>query len=186
MKEEQSNKQELPWQDKKRFEQFYKDHFLTMVVFCEHVVKDKDLACQLVQEAFFKIWEKRTKLQEIKNPEAYLYVAVKNVALDYLRKFQHELFVLPEEQVDEEATFPWSEDESLMPLIKKLTKQLPDKCREVFELSYFQGLTKDEIAEYLKISPETVKKQRTIALKKMRSALSPYVKSLLILISFLG
>jgi RNA polymerase sigma-70 factor (ECF subfamily) len=53
---------------------------------------------------------------------------------------------------------------------------LPEKCREIFEMAKFEGLTYDEIAEYLQVSVKTVENQMGIALKKLREAMVPYSK----------
>lgn len=171
----------LPWQDLQLFEGFYKEHFVKMVIFCEGITGDKDLASQLVQEAFVKIWENRSAIQSVTNPSAYLYQTVRNTALDYIRKFRKELQGQQLTDVEAEpAELPLSEQ--LTPMVKRAARNLPEKCRLIFEMSYLEGMSKEDIAEYLDISPLTVKKQRVIALRKIREELLPLVNKLLLLV----
>ncbi|TPE42375.1 RNA polymerase sigma-70 factor [Pontibacter mangrovi] len=170
----------LPWEDLKGFEGFYKEHFVKMVIFCEGITQDKDLAGQLVQEAFCKIWENRHALLHVTAPSAYLYQTVRHTALDYIRKYRQELHTpeLHDAQEEEERTL----SEQLTPMVKKAAAKLPAKCRQIFEMSYLEGYSKEDIAAYLQISPLTVKKQRVIALRKIREELLPLVEKLLLLV----
>ncbi|ARS35730.1 RNA polymerase sigma-70 factor [Pontibacter actiniarum] len=171
----------LPWEDLKAFESFYKEHFVKMVIFCEGITGDKDLAGQLVQEAFCKIWENRHSLQHVTTPSAYLCQTVRNTALDYIRRYRRELHDQTFSDVESErGELPLSEQ--LTPLVKRAAAKLPTKCRQIFEMSYLEGLSKEDIATYLDISPLTVKKQRVIALRKIREELLPLMDKLLLLV----
>lgn len=155
-----------------------------MVIFCEGITSDKDLAGQLVQEAFFKIWENRHTLTHVHNPSAYLCQTVRHTALDYIRRYRRELHshTLLELE-DERAEMTLSEQ--LTPMVKKAAAKLPDRCRQIFEMSYLEGLSKEDIATYLDISPLTVKKQRVIALRKIREELLPLIGKLVLLVVLL-
>lgn len=138
-----------------------------MVILCSKLVDDKDTCCQVVQDAFFKLWEKRFTLDHVDNPAAYLYQTVRFTALDYGRKRKKE-----EEELEAYAKYHTPEtdnnQEELIAQIKKAALQLPEKCKAIFEMSFFEGFSNDEISAYLNISPLTVKKQKSIALQKIR------------------
>ncbi len=166
----------LPWKSTAAFELFYKEHFVKMVALCGKMVDDKDLSCQLVQEAFYRIWEKRHALDHVKNPAGYLYRTVKNTTLDYLRKIRRELSSLhidPNTVADTRNT----DTEELLHIIRQSAQHLPGKCRTIFEMAHFQGLSTPEIAAYLELSPLTVKKQKVIAIQKLKTALLPLIKT---------
>lgn len=169
----------LPWKSTAAFELFYKEHFVKMVTLCGKMVDDKDLSCQLVQEAFYRIWEKRDTLDHVKNPAGYLYRTVKYTTLDYLRKIRRELSSLhidPNTKADDHHTGK----EELLHIISKTAQQLPGKCRTIFQMAHLQGFSTQEIAAYLEISPLTVKKQKTIAIQKLKTLLLPLIKSLVL------
>ncbi|MBO4610810.1 MAG: sigma-70 family RNA polymerase sigma factor, partial [Bacteroidales bacterium] len=60
------------------------------------------------------------------------------------------------------------EVEDLVELISEISSQLPDRCREVFDLHFNEGMDAKEIAERLNITPSTVRVQLKIALDKIR------------------
>jgi RNA polymerase sigma-70 factor (ECF subfamily) len=64
-------------------------------------------------------------------------------------------------------------------IVRQKAADLPEKCREIFTMARFEGLTYDEIAEYLKVSKKTVENQMTIAYKKLREWLQPELKKIL-------
>lgn len=84
-------------------------------------------------------------------------------------------------QENEIADKPIS-DEEINKLVLKGLSVLPDKCRTIFSLSRYDGLTYDEIAEYLEISPKTVENQMGIALQKLREFLIPLWKKMLVIL----
>lgn len=174
----------LPWENMTDFEHFYKTHFVKMVVLCAKIAEDQDLSAQLVQEAFFKIWEKRDSLRDVANPAAYLYQTVRNTALDYMRKMKREVTgheIDPDAHSNEEAD---GKDEMIL-FVRNACVKLPEKCRQIFEMAYFEGLSNTEIAEYLDLSPLTIKKQKAIGVQKVREILLPVLQSLLLLLSYL-
>ncbi|UYQ94367.1 sigma-70 family RNA polymerase sigma factor [Chitinophaga horti] len=175
----------LPWENIADFEHFYKTHFVKMVVLCAKIAEDEDLSSQLVQEAFFKIWEKRGSLKEVANPAAYLYQTVRNTALDYMRKMKRErvgVDIDPEAHHHEEGD---GKDEMLS-FVRNASQKLPEKCRVIFEMAYFEGLSNAEIADYLDLSPLTVKKQKAIGVQKVKEILIPAMQTLLVLFSYLS
>jgi RNA polymerase sigma-70 factor (ECF subfamily) len=169
--------QSLPWKSAAAFETFYKEHFVKMIILCGKMVDDKDLSCQLVQEAFYRIWEKRDTLDHVKNPAGYLYRTVKYTALDYLRKIRRELSSLDIDPNTIADDNDYTDNDELLRIIRTASQELPGKCRTVFQMTHFQGFSINEIATYLDISPLTVKKQKSIAIQKLRAALLPLIKT---------
>ena len=73
------------------------------------------------------------------------------------------------------------EYQELYELVQKAINQLPEKCKAIFVLSREEGLTYQEIANQLDLSVKTVENQMSIALKKMRAALKPYLDPLAVI-----
>ena len=145
--------------------------FLTRTAF--YITKDKEAAEDLTQDLFVKLWERRETLPEIINLKAYLVHIVKNSALDYIERkktgvSQLDQFLYFERFAEELSP---EETEDLKNKISDSLSRLPPKCRLVFSLNRFEGLTNDEIAGYLEISKRTVETQISKALKIMRKEL---------------
>jgi len=115
---------------------------------------------EVVQNVFFKLWENKDSLQFQVSLKGYIYQSAKNTMIDYIRankrhKGHFEVDGGIEQNIAE------STSEELDPFvirseIENLIRQLKPKNREIFELSKFEGLTYEEISEYLKISKRTV------------------------------
>lgn len=150
------------------------------------VVRDAQIAEDMVQEIFLRIWRK---------PESYvaqrgrfvtwLTSVTRNRAVDEVRsrgrRFRHET-ASPEEQ---ERELPASEqdDPALTAelsdqrrLILAALTQIPAEQREIIVLAYFGGLTQQEIAERLSQPLGTVKTRIRLGMQKLRAALTPELK----------
>ncbi len=132
------------------------------------IVDDADDAEDLVVETFLKTWHQVEEGGEIDNFKAFLYRAVRNECISFLRRKKETVGVEFIPEVDEETVDTSERDAEIW----KAIDQLPEKCREVFLLSKRDGLTNEEIAEELGISIKTVKNQMTKAFSRLREALS--------------
>src|SRR3954468_6930398 len=72
--------------DETAFREFYKEHVFKLFQFSFAFVQNKELAEEIVNDVFLKLWQKRNKLDTIENINVYLYVAIRNTAANYLRK----------------------------------------------------------------------------------------------------
>lgn len=167
----------------------YKSHFDTLYVplclFANKYVHNLNTAKDLVQEVFIKIWEDQVALKNESAIKSYLYTAVKNKSLDYLKgrhhkssepypreeleKMETETFFLREVVVSETAT-----------IIENAVNTLPKKCAQIIKLS-LKEYNNQEIAQELSISVNTVKAQKRIAYQKLR----PILKESFFLITYI-
>ena len=154
------------------FKQFFKKYWKGLYIFSYNILKSEQSSEDIVQNVFIDFWEK-VQYEDIRNPKAYLYKAVKYQILNHIRnnsihqKHLEQLKVLQSVQnLENEIIFKEMDD-----LILENIKKLPDKCREIFELSRLQDLSNREIAEKLDISVQTVKNQISTALRLLRKAL---------------
>lgn len=151
------------------FNQYYT--FLVRTAF--YITTNRELAEDITQEAFIKVWDNRGKLNRVENLKAYISTMVRNSALDHLaksdsgnRKLEEYLYF------EERITGIADQDPShIKAELSKAMSKLPPKCRLIFSMNRLEGLTNDEIAEYLDISKRTVETQISNALKIMRSEL---------------
>ena len=75
--------------DLKAFELLFKSLNPRLIKFCIYYVKHKEAAEEIVSDVFVKCWESRQNLKIIANPETYLFVAVKNLSFNYLKKYSN-------------------------------------------------------------------------------------------------
>ncbi len=145
------------------------------------VVKDQDVAEDVVQDVFVKMWTRRSELEVNTTFKAYLYKAVVFRALDHLRKQKN-----AHKAADElKAINPSShnnidgqlEEKELTLAINEGMDKMSENMRMIFQLSRFSGLKNREIAEQLNISIKTVESNMGKALKLMHEHLKPFLNT---------
>ena len=138
----------------------------------DKVLLDEEMAKDIVQEVFVKIWERRYTIQ-VRNLNAYLTQAVKYQVASYLRKgkFTEKHKEILESIADDTSTEQIIEIKELKDAITKSLNQIPNRCREIFLLSRYEQLSNKEIAAKLNISIRTVETQISKALKHLRTSL---------------
>ncbi|MBA3705773.1 MAG: RNA polymerase sigma-70 factor [Bacteroidetes bacterium] len=145
------------------------------------IVKDKDIAEDVVQDVFVKMWIRKDELEIKTTVKGYLYKAVVFRALDHLRKQKNTTKVNDELKV----IYPQShnnvtdsvEEKELNIAINEGLDKMPENMRVIFQLSRFTGLKNREIAEQLDISIKTVESNMTKALKLLHEHLKPLLHS---------
>jgi len=155
------------------FHKYYKD----LVLFAGNILHDKFTCEDIVQNVFLKIWNDRHTLFIETSLKSYLLRAVRNSCLDELRHQKvinnYESNVLKNTNSYETENYILYSDlhEKLINAIKKL----PEKHREVFELSRFEDLKYKEIAQQLNISERTVEDRMSKALMQLRTNLKDFL-----------
>ena len=142
---------------------------------------DLDDAKGLVHEVFVSLWEKFDTLPSDINYKSYLYTAVRNRSLNFIRdRKKHVMLENVAEQQLAEANDPMVAAE-LEREIEMAIASLPEKCRMVFELSRSEGLKYAQIAEKMEISVKTVEAQMSKALSVLRERLKEFISLLIFL-----
>jgi RNA polymerase sigma-70 factor, ECF subfamily len=169
--------------DYKAFEMIFHHFYSPLCRFSVRLVEKPEVAEEIVSDVFFKVWKNRQQIRLTHTPESYLYTAVRNQSLDYLKTRRPRTveaqpnLVLSGPDTPEQLLI----GEDLSARIERAIDQLPDQCRNVFRLSRDQGLKYQEIADTLGISPKTVETQMNRALKSLRLALKASVQLCLLL-----
>lgn len=163
------------------FNELFLTYYDRLVSFSMTYVKQLEHSEELTSELFVKLWLKRDTLPDILKPEVYLYIAVKNAALNHLRghKKSKQLLVNDAENslVPESAEQDRSELET-KELARKLDEAiaaLPEQRRIIFRLIKEEELKCREVAAILNISVRTVESQLYKAVKTLADAISPYL-----------
>ncbi|MDD4590676.1 MAG: RNA polymerase sigma-70 factor [Parabacteroides sp.] len=162
-----------------QFEHLYKTNAPRLIFYAEKYV-DSDTAEDLVQDIFIKIWEKRTFLFFNGGLTTYLYRSVQHACLDCLKrediKESYIESVIKQLKIEEiyfndDPKSLFNKDERLQMIYHEVEK-LPERCRDIFTMSYMEERKTPEIAKLLNISQRTVEAQLYKALKTLRDVLS--------------
>jgi RNA polymerase sigma-70 factor (ECF subfamily) len=165
--------------DERALEAVFRAHYATMCSVVKRIVFAPDVAEELVQDVFFKLWSKREQLAEIDALKTYLYRAARNTALNHLRrqKLEHafeERELAKGEPVGNEGVSDSASTSEVERAVRVAIQRLPERCREIFQMSRDGGLTYGQIARELGISIKTVETQMGRALKSLRVSLAEY------------
>jgi RNA polymerase sigma-70 factor, ECF subfamily len=164
--------------DREAFDNFFRWGYPKLVRYAIGFMGEQPAACDIVQDSFVALWQKRRKIDPDRSLKAFLYRIVRNNCLNHLRDQANTLvdteIVHQETSVSEEAAE--TANESLEIKFREWIDALPDRQREAFELSRFEGLEHDEIAEVMEISPKTVNNHIVAALQQLRLVYEEYQK----------
>lgn len=138
-------------------------------------VSNREVALDLVQDAFMKTWNHISLGNEIDNLKSFLYRVINNLIIDYYRKTKSSsLDNLLEEGFDPQGDGQDSIVESAeISIVKKGIALLPEKDREVVVMRYVDGLTLQEIAQTLNETENAVSVRLHRALKKAKEIIQP-------------
>ncbi|MGM0580017.1 MAG: RNA polymerase sigma factor [Bacteroidota bacterium] len=156
----------------KLIHQFYQDYQDKLIKFAFALMRSQENAEEAVHNVFRKLWDS-DKLSEIKNPYPYLIQCTKYESYAILAKEKKEKEVnLRFLKTEAEEKTPSENNEDKLVQLRKAIHTLPPKCKEIMLLKVDDGLTHQEISDYLKVSGKTVENQVTIAIKKIRNYLN--------------
>lgn len=168
------------------FKILYLQYYVPLCLYVTRFTKSEVVSEEIVQETFMKFWERKEYKNVKENIVAYLYKIVRNNCLNYLKHekvvYQHKQEVF--ERIKSVETYYSLTQENgqsvvfaneLDDRIRSAIDNLPERCRKIFKMSRFEGLKNPEIAKKEGVSVNTVQKQITIALKKLRESLKDFL-----------
>ena len=166
--------------DKTAFQKLFYNFHDTLFRFVAYRVQDSDLAEDITQETFLRVWKTRKSLIPEKSFFSIKASISTNLCYDHFRHV--EVRNRHEDQIpqfgkshfdDPEAV---NQAEMLQEEIQKIiNEKLPDKCRAIFILSRIENRSNPEIAEILDLSTRTVENQIYRALKILKKNLKNYL-----------
>ncbi len=171
--------------NKEAFRHLFDLYYHRLLLYAKSYVEDPIEAEDIVQELFFNLWEKREELEILTSLSSYLFRAVHNRCLQYLRhrkvaaeyELRHQLKMKEAEMLyssSSDFTFTEVQFNEMQRIFDQAKKALPDKTQEIFTLSRDASKTNKEIAGLLNIEVKTVEYHITKALKTFHSALRDY------------
>lgn len=172
----------------KLFAEIYSKHYNELCIYAQRFLKDNDESEEIVQEIIFKLWEQREQLETVKSLRSYLYRSVHNRCINYIKHLQHknkysDKAWIEMKKIELEAAEEYNNKE-LEEKMNIAIDGLPQRCKEVFQLSRFEGKKNKEISEHLGISVKAVEANITRALTTLRENLNKYLKVEMVIIIF--
>ncbi|MDB5115685.1 MAG: transcriptional regulator, LuxR family [Mucilaginibacter sp.] len=164
--------------DKAAFEQLMAQHFRHLVNYGTKFTNDKELVKDTIQELFIRFWEKRNNLSDEVNVRAYLTASLRRALyrkIQSLSRFENydefesgvDFFDL---EISVEAKLIEKENgKNIAYKIAQNLDELPKRQKEVVYLKFFQELNREEIAEIMGISLQTVSNLLQMAMKNLRT-----------------
>ncbi|MBO9573418.1 MAG: RNA polymerase sigma-70 factor [Chitinophagaceae bacterium] len=175
--------------DEQAFTTLYYRFYDRVYYFAKRYV-DMQEAQDITAETFLVLWDKRGSFDSAAQVEHFLFVTTRNRCYNvikregYKHRYSAEMAILA--QTDSSENF-YFEQQVRLELIKLLHAQvslLPPKTRQVFLLSFEQGLMPAEIARRLGLSVKTVKNQKLTAVKLLREALAGHQLEIILVVLF--
>lgn len=170
--------------DKIVFDYLFNCYYSSLCAFCLHYIDDRDDIEDLVQDFFVCLWMEAPHLKII-SLKSYFFSSVKNRCLDYRKHHKitekYKTFLLFSQNNEEDTAEDFFVESELRQTIQSSLEKLPPRCREIFELSRFNGLSNQEISDKLGISKRTVELQISNSIKSLRNELAEFLPLWLII-----
>lgn len=170
-------------------EQLFKAFYAPLGAVVYRVVPDRAVVEDILQDVFLRLWQGLADLPAIDSHRAYLTRMGLNAAMRHQQRSQRQVAwddappttapVAPDALADLHAA-------ETAEAVQTALAQLPPQCRVVFELSRYEEMSYQQIAEALEISPKTVENQMGKALRILRRELAGVLKNLYWLLLYAG
>jgi len=168
-----------------KYEEMFRSYFASLCYFAQKYIADLDSCKEIVHKVFVNIWEKRDEFDFEKPAKSYLFTAVYNRCMNYIR--DQKKFIVDgnleyyEKNNDLTINSDHLEAAELESRIWKVINSLPEGCKNIFLLNRFEDKKYAEIAEHLNISIKTVETQMSKALSILRDGLKDFIHILIII-----
>ncbi|HEY4208676.1 MAG TPA: RNA polymerase sigma-70 factor [Puia sp.] len=168
------------------FEQVFKFYFKNLHRYALTILQDHDQAEDIVQNVFYKLWDKMDSLHFQDSIAAYLYRAVYNESLNHLKhkkvRLNYQTYITRNMKDQTDGAHRKVMFSELERRLQSAINELPEQCRAIFQMSRFEELRYLEIAQRLGISVKTVENQMGKALKLLRAKLIDYLPFIILLL----
>lgn len=167
------------------FKEIYNRYWAKLYSHAERRIRAREISEEIVQDVFTKLWMNRESIVIRISLSNYLISAVKYQVFNYFEKeylkkrYVGEVVAYETAGVNTTEEFVFTRD--LSSNIDRIIRDLPARCRSVFELSRKENKSNKEIADTLGISEKTVENQITRALHKIRLTLNNYISIIVML-----
>ncbi len=155
------------------FKMAFDKYYTLLCIHAGQITGDLHLAEDVVQSVFIKCWENQSFFTVHSSLRSYLFTAVRNASINQIKQYRNEELTGLDSMTQKEADmYPEAiPDEDQLQALQHAIDQLPEKCRQVFELVVMDNHSYKKAANQLDISINTVKTQLYRAMQKIRKKL---------------
>ncbi|RZF62245.1 RNA polymerase sigma factor [Sphingobacterium corticibacterium] len=140
--------------------------------FAHSIIRNKEIAEEIVSDAFFKLWQRRDKVVKESNIKAFLFITTRNACYDYLDSPQYRRY----SDVEIEEEMAMADDDvmtriirvELIQLVIAELEKLPEQQAAIFKMTYLEGLNVDEICAQLHTTQSNVYFARSKAISTLK------------------
>ena len=164
------------------FQLLFREYFQDIAYYAGKILKDMDVAEDIAQDIFVRLWEKNNHFENYLALKSYLYLSARNSCLNYIK---HHNIVLEHAQTQktketEENTWNTIVETEIISLLSDYIRQLPAECAKIMEL-VMQGYNSTEISTLTGASSSTVRSQKQRGISLLKKMVSPELYTLLVL-----
>lgn len=158
----------------KQFVESYDEFADDIFKHCFFRVSDRELALDMMQETFTKVWKYVSSGKDIHNIRAFLYKVANNIVIDYYRKKKEVSLEKMEErsevpfQIEDTGSGERILEESEIKIITEWIGKIDEPYKQAVTLRYIDGLSIDEIAEIVGESNNNVSVRINRGVKKLK------------------
>lgn len=169
--------------DEVAFRYLFEHYYPSLCLFAKRFIDDRETREDIVQEVFFRLWDKRKQITVMSSAQNYLLTSVRNLCLNYLRRqetqqsFEKSLFDQPEDEEGDRLI----QLRELEELLAQTLALMPPEYRLAFELNRMEGKSLDEVAQQMGVSTRTVERYRDKAIALLQTELKEYLPLFLLL-----
>jgi len=173
--------QQLKTGSESAFTQLFHHYRGTVYTTALKFLNSSDLAEEIVQDVFLKVWLKRAEMGSVMNFDGYLFIMARNIIFDRIKKMSYESTGTPPLLLDASCS---DETEYLIrhhqcqQFLKEAIDRLPQQQQTIYKMAKDEGLSHEMIAEVMQISKHTVKKHMAVALQSIRRYLDSRLHNL--------
>lgn len=169
--------------DERAFESLFHAHYDGLCRFVREYVREADVAEELVQDLFVRLWRDRERLQVRGSVRAYLFVAARNAATNHVRRQRFRSLLARRWQAAPQdapvAAAPRTPEQELLSgeagaAVRAAIEALPERARLAATLRWEHQLSYAEIADVMEITVKGVENQLGRIAKTLRGALQAY------------
>lgn len=169
--------------DSKPFKDVFELFYPKLCYFAKTFIRRDDIAKDIVQEIFLKIYEKNNKYDSLGSFRSFIYQSVKNRCLDYLKHEKISNSYVSQMNYEERGDYVLSNmiETEIISNIYEAINKLPKECSKIMIMS-LKGMKNQEIADFLQLSIYTVKAQKQRGLQLLKELLPSDLVTLLFII----
>ena len=162
--------------EEQRFHMLFVEMYPKLVRYATALMTDADEARDIVSDVFERAWQRHAALDE-ESGQAWLYTAVRNACLNRLKhlKVEQEHIEAVMEATRADMADNYCQHEALLRHAEEIARNLPEPTRSILCLCYWDKQTYRQVAEHLGISPDTVKKHISKALRILRETMNELI-----------